>query len=116
MIETHKDGKFSWEAEIETLRQQLAASQAREAQLREATECLLHLCDIIGAPDGPVLDKARQALALPQDTTALEAMVKEAGEVMRVRTVGVCLEDNYDLHGYIPSIRALPGVTMEDLQ
>ena len=35
---------------------------------------------------------------------------------MRERTVAACLEDNYDLHGYAPAIRALPGVTLEDVQ
>lgn len=91
----------------------LAASQACEQQLREATECLLHLCEIIGAPDGPVLEKARQALAIPQDTSALEAMITKAGEVMR----GRCLRDIW----YMPkpqedAIRALPAVTLDDIK
>lgn len=103
---------------------QLAASQAREAQLREALEDANDFVErysnrwdgINGKHPYTVVESSRKALALPQDTTALEVMIAEAGEAMRERTVGVCLEDNYDLHGYIPSIRALPGVTMEDLQ
>ena len=91
------------------LDEKLAASQAREAQLREATECLLHLCDAIGMRHGPVLDKARQALALPQDISALEAMIAKAGEVMRER----CERESWRM---APVLRSIPGVTMEDLQ
>lgn len=150
MIETHKEGKFSWEAEIETLRQQLAeiresydtqatetkeawarnaglleqlaASQAREQQLREALEDANDFVErysnrwdgINGKHPYTVVESSRQALATPTGTTALEAFVTEAGEVMRER----CADETSKRHefGAFNAIRTLPSVTMEDLQ
>ena len=103
---------------IETLRQQLAASQAREAQLREALlsipicyhskingkECACGSCE-----SNHLVEKA---LAQPSDTTALEAMIAKAGEVMRERVMQARGNGNL----YPLDIRALPGVTLEDLR
>ncbi len=86
---------------------QIVVSQLRVKQLREATECLLHLCEIIGAPEGAVLDKARHALATPADTTALQSLLTKAGEVMRERCIEVI---------DCEAIRALPAITLDDLK
>lgn len=58
----------------------------------------------------PILSSA---LALPQDNTALREMIAKAGEVMRER----CKDEAF-LHGHCidNEIRALPGVTLENLQ
>ena len=72
--------KASWQSvAIEDMAKQLAASQAREGQLREALEYHRDVnCTNIQAY------KLRdEALALPQDTTALDALIAKAGEVMR---------------------------------
>lgn len=129
--------------EIESLRQKLAASQAREQQLREALMELVSCKNLkseieairFAGPSGyngerwkqVALEKEREyikrkpdawiaaceALATPSDTTALSAIVAKAGEVMRER----CLNDIW----YMPipqenAIRAIPGVTMDDLK
>lgn len=110
--------------------EQLAATQAREVQLRE----------VIGkAKEGIVqwhvpenryaaLDAINEALALPQDTTALEAMIAKAGEVMRELAATACTDrstgtdtddfNEWDHCNYscAEEIRALPGVTLEDLK
>lgn len=146
---------------------QLAASQAREQQLREALEithdlyaqstsgygfyrpanpnnfypdldCCSH--DEIAAHSkacedyksgraygndswgiGAYCDEylpALDALALPSDTTALSAMIAKAGEVMRESVIEQCIamcvmsRDG----AFVEEIRALPGVTMDDLK
>ena len=109
------------------LRQQLAASQAREAQLREALhsipicyhskingkECACGSCE-----SNHLVEKA---LALPQDTSALSAMIAKASEVMQERCADACISfgESTDLvfgEEFAEEIRALPGVTLEDLQ
>ena len=62
----------------------------------------------------------RKALALPQDTTALEAMIAKASEVMQERCADACISfgESTDLvfgEEFAEEIRALPGVTLEDL-
>ena len=109
--------------EIEFLRQQLAASQAREVLLREALEDARTADDLnycaSGAYFTDVIDKA---LALPQDTTTLEAMIAKAGEVMRERCAGAVFKQakyfGYNVHAEAvrDAASALPGVTLEDLQ
>lgn len=103
-------------SEIELLRQQLTASQAREQQLRETLEFFF--------PDWRNYNplswqyKAKQALSLPSDTTALSAMITKAGEVMRERVFDECFRLGIlSLDGrFMDDIRALPGVTLDDLQ
>ena len=81
--------------------EQIAANQSYAEQLRDALE--YHQ-----AQTRPI-QQTLEALALPQDTTALESMIAKAGEVMRERCVEECDEAR-------EAIRALPGVTMEDLK
>ena len=89
-----------------------AALQAVNQQLREA----LQSCVDYGGmtDDGWVTEKATQAIALPQDTSALEAMIAKAGEVMRDRVIKVSGWSNTD--GVEAGFRAIPGVTLEDLK
>lgn len=119
--------KASWQSvAIEDMAKQLAASQAREVQLREALEDANDFVErhsnrwdgINGKHPCTVVESSRKALALPQDTSALEAMIAKAGEVMRERCANYVESD-----GCPPvrneagkSIRALPCVTLEDLQ
>lgn len=102
-------------SEQETL-DKLAASQAREAQLREAVrqnhEWHENYDEYGGYPESELAEVNEKALALPQDTTALEAMIAEAGEVMRERVMQARGNGNL----YPLDIRALPGVTLEDLR
>ncbi len=87
----------------------LADSQAREHQLREALRY-----GKIYTPKGSLASGVvAAALAQPQDTSALEALITKAGEVMRERcTVRA------GLFGSVPYdvIHTLPGVTLEDLK
>jgi hypothetical protein len=102
------------------LRMQLAASQAREQQYREALEAL---SDAVGRfvsdegwrqSDMDNMDAADCLLAKKPGTSALEAMIVKAGEVMREL---VCSQVSLHLsERQRQAIRALPGVTMEDLQ
>lgn len=101
--------------------QQLAASQLQNKQLREAIRDVC--CDpdgnvCIGLMGGCYADKEvlEEALALPQDTTALESLIAKAGEVMRERCAVEC-ETHYNFSNALAAaIRALPAVTLEDLK
>lgn len=113
--------------------QQLAASQAREQQLRElidkangkllaATMCHPNAVEVLVEEAYQVTTKA---LAIPTDTSALEAIKAEvaakAGEVMRKRCAAACLTFGMSLEVDVgdcfeEEIRALPGVTMGDLK
>lgn len=90
---------------------ELAASQARERKLRERINSQLErfYASESGRIDDAVLS---DALALPQDTSALEAMIAMAGEVMRERFMKLRAKGVL----YPADIRALPGVTLEDLK
>lgn len=101
--------------------QQLAASQLHNTQLREA----LVACIDFEQAGGFIFDIAKQALALPADTTALESMIAKAGEIMRERCVAYLNGDEgfaYFMGSKAPgslfseAIRSLPGVTLGDLQ
>ena len=64
---------------------------------------------------------SEKALALPQDTTAFEAMIAKASEVMGERCADACISfgESTDLvfgEEFAEEIRALPGVTLEDLK
>jgi len=101
--------------------QQLAASQAREQQLREVLDTLARLGNgiLYGNSEGNWI--AQRALALPQDTTALSAIVAKAGEVATQKAMQACADlgakgiDYFSYASFITAIRALPGVTLEDL-
>lgn len=103
------------EAENETLRQQLAESQAREAKLRTLVPAFRPSYGAVGTRD---IDVARLITAydavmdLKTDDTTLRQIITKAGEVMRKRAIEECRR------GYVSSheIRDLPVVTLEDLQ
>lgn len=117
------------------LRQQLAAAQAREQQLRKLLEhapvssgvcCCGDSMD--SHPDPMVCGHSPvdqwdwavwSLLKETQDTTALEAIAEKAGEVMREKAAKVaynCWAMNKDQKYTDEAIRALSGVTMEDLK
>lgn len=113
----------------ESLRQQLAASQAREQQLQQILRhpfinWIWHQNQETYTPketdfpqheSGVFLDDVTEALAIPTDTTALQAMITKAGEVMRERCAeqeGLC-QWSSDMLGLI---RALPPITLDDLK
>lgn len=111
------------------LEQQLAAEQAKNVKLREALINLMKYnprTRYIGGvefgyeePVGrcllEVLDKCDEALASPSDTSALEAIVKQAGEVMREKCADASI-DLYSERSTFEAIHALPAVTLEDLK
>ncbi len=110
-------------ATYETLRQQLAAEQAKNVGLRE---CLSRVDGALLIPynGGAVYaispndhKKFKEALSTPSDTSVLEAMITKAGEKMREKCEKVCDEIGDSSNGWCceGAIRALPGVTLEDL-
>lgn len=122
--------------ELQELRNQLAASQAREQQLREALTCCVCAMQDYQAGIGitELFDKGERLgrlvlLSEKQDTTALEAMIQKAGDVMRERAAkGAEKEavqivvDGREERAYnnavadcANAIRALPAITLEDI-
>lgn len=101
------------------LEQQLAAEQAKNVGLRELVEhfALIDLGrSLLPGDFGLWVLRARKAIATPSDTSALEAMIAKAGEVMREQCA-----DYLDRYGEVSQrrseeIRALPAVTLEDLK
>lgn len=101
-------------AEMESVcaKREAAASQTRERQLREALE-------LMGRDKWHWEQIRDKAIAIPQDTSALEALIAKAGEVMQERCAHEA--DPFELKNALATdiakgIRALPGVTLEDLQ
>lgn len=92
----------------------LAASQAREQQYRRALVIADNAGDDEWHPYTPEQAKTAigKTIALPQDTSALEAMIQKAGEVMRERVMQARGKGQL----YPMDLRALPGVTLEDLR
>ena len=92
--------------------EQLANEQAKNVGLREALE---------NHPGNYKLSKDECAkinalLDAPSDTSALEVLVKKAGEAMRERSINVAWNKEPDCDGPIETgIRALPAVKLEDL-
>lgn len=109
---------FCAEDERDWLRQQLAASQARELQLREALVNTVKLFkgDHSAPLSSEVIKQQDNALALPSDTTAIETMIQKAGEVMRERCASFAETSFAYRFDNANAIRALPGVTLEDLK
>ena len=100
------------EKSISELKSQLLESQAREAKLREALESYKWQIEggLICVPNGSI----NEALDTPPDATALNELIAKAGEVMRERCV--CAVRGYVHWGQTTKqIRALPDVTLEDL-
>lgn len=134
-----RDMRQMAEARNAKLLAELATSQAREQQLREALDVAGRNMDTRHEYDREredlscavfsggecdchvgVVNEALRALALPHDTSALEAIVDRAGEVIRSQAL---------LEFWCPfgaevigtdqvreKIRALPGVKLEDLK
>lgn len=117
------------DTEIEQLKMQLAASQAREVQLRDALGNIFEYWngDTIDAIMLDALEHIEgityKVLALPQDTTALEVMIAKAGEVMRKRCDNVLEdiceeyeEEEVSAAWVSRAIHNLPCVSLEDVQ
>lgn len=81
-------------AKSRELEKQLAASQLQNTQLREVLEWVVDIFtdNTLSHERDPELwvGGAKEALAIPADTTALEAMIAKAGEVMRERCSAEC--------------------------
>ena len=77
LAEQAADEIVNLEAEIERLKAELAASQAREAKLREALEALAKLGNgcVFGSSLGNQM--AFNAFCLPYDDTALQEAIKQ---------------------------------------
>lgn len=100
-----------------------AASQLRERQLREALAVVNNAGDDEWYPYTPEQAKKAisEALDTPTDTSALEAVVAKAGEVMRERCADTAEDYNgkrgeHDGSAIAHLIRAIPAVTLEDLR
>lgn len=133
-------GAASRDAEIQRLQMALADAEALELgiaehcdQLRVELAAALAACKakdeaLLTCQPGdcstghvihPSFDEmlVESALAIQPDTSALEAIVKKAGEVMRERSINVAWNNEPDCNGPIEmEIRALPAVTLEDLK
>lgn len=112
--------------------QKLAAEQAKNVRLREALQFLIatkELKESVGkTPEYEQMRiiawvKATVALSSPSDTSALEAIVKKAGEKMRENCITAAgPEDSYQddwIRAKVDAcdaIRDLPAVTLEDLK
>lgn len=93
--------------DLSKLETQLAAAQAQIVGYREALlEYRTFFSSILAG---------REALDLPTDTSALEATIAKAGEVMRERCAEYVMRNLYSNSDDIDAIRALPGVTLGDL-
>lgn len=94
---------------------QLAASQAREQRLRKHIALALEFCDI---PAFSVAENLANALAIPQDTSAIEAMIANAGEVMREKVIKQCVAMGIMLRdgAFVEEIRDLPCVKLSEIK
>lgn len=110
--------------ENETLQQKLAVCQLREQQLREALLTIRRYWNDDEQESHDRCNRAAEVLTLPQDTSALEAMCKRAGEVMREWCCELIAEIERQLRGHgaataaenANAIGALPAVTLKDLK
>lgn len=100
--------------EIESLRQQLAASQAREQHLLALLKWYRSETPI-GHQPSMICHIVDDALAMPKDTAALEALIAKSGEVMQERCATECEKFEYPASREAAAIRALPKMTLEDL-
>lgn len=127
---------------IEQLHEQLAASLLREVKLREALQegaDQLRLTNdnlrkgmsksiqrLQASSNRDALAIMMEALSQPSDDTALHEMIHKAGEVMRWRCIVVSQDEMdeqfvgsdpwYSARSCRDSIRALSGVTLDDLK
>ena len=128
--------KTEFRQQKEYAEKQFAASQAREQQLRDALENIKAHDEYVmwnrcpdcdygckgvckDMPHSEVGKIAIKSIALPADTSALEALIAKAGEVMRKRAAEKAIEvgDYMSVGKHVAgAIRALTGVTLEDLK
>lgn len=113
------------------LHEQLASAQADNLRLREHVDELIELCTPSSCECDPAVGyqcrachpvsavkAAKQALSSQPDTSAIAEVVARAGEVMRGRCAVRAVEtgDYMSVGKHVAgAIRALPGVTLEDL-
>jgi CBS domain-containing protein len=102
------DSSHHWHGESQVLRQQLAASQARELQLREVLE-IISIAPLVsdhGLPKYGIsvseMKIVQKILSIPSD-----ALITKAGDVMKERAIYFGLAGN--------TIRAIPAVKLDDL-
>ena len=129
-IELERTARQQLEKLLHRQAETISASQAREQQLREAVrqnqEWHENYDEYGGYPESELAEVNEEALSLPQDTSALEAMIAKAGEVMRERcfdSVQAEMDEQYidSPPWYVAeacrdTISTLPGVTLEDLK
>lgn len=113
----HYEAQDSGQEANAVLTEQLALSQLREQQMRKAliyaqrSTCLA-ADDAPDSPIGKLYDVVSFAVEQPTDTSALEAMIQKAGEVMRERII-VEMRSPFASPS---AIRALPLITLGDLK
>lgn len=106
------------------LDRKLVINQLRNRQLREAMEQEINYHSMQAGPKICLI--SNKLSPLPQDTTALEALIAKAGEVMRGRCSGSAQAEMdeqyidsppwYAVEACRDAISALPGVTLGDLK
>lgn len=101
------------------IEKQLTASQLREQQLKGAYVLLENFAQSVGGSSSfweDMNDKLEPASVIanfwPSDTSALEALIRKAGEVMLERCVYAADNPMWETED---SIRAIPGVTLDDV-
>lgn len=101
--------EVKYEEKLQDYKAQLAESQAREAKLRKSLESYKWQIEggLICVPNGSI----NEALDTPPDATAMNELIANAGDVMRERCLSL-RSANLINSG---CVRALPGVTLEDL-
>lgn len=100
-------------ADVDRLQAELSASQAREEQLRDELFAVL-VQDMSG-------DKARLKVEeFKSDTSALEALIARASEVMREKIAASVEMQRNDIPAtgreFATAIRSTPGLKLEDLK
>ena len=105
--------------EASELHKQLAAEQAKNVGLLEALSRLQEACDMEDDNEFYAANSAAtKILATPSDTSALEDIVKKAGEKMREKCANLgAVWNSYKAAARDLSIaiRALPAVTLNDI-
>lgn len=109
-------------SEFEQLNKQLAASQAKEKQYLEVLERIDGWLEIRNL--GGLMPQEKMLLK-PSDTSALEAAIAKAGEIIKDRVEKMVRDCMFKIgrtspyrdlvHELLEEIRAMPGITMEDL-
>ena len=111
---------------IDRLKQQLAAEQAKNVELREKVQKFIYSLEECTDFDGftayiATMDdyhETVEALDTPSDTSALEAIVKKVDELVRDRIASGFSQPHEEYFGDTIqlTIHALPAVILEDLK